>query len=178
MRRAASLAPVVLDINVLVAAVVGQEMEAAFESWPSPPPLRGDVSANAVGVLNDAVEFSLWLSPHVLDGTKRVLREFYRWSEIRAIRYERALKAISARSGGDVVVPTEAVTDCVDWEGNRILELALAAGTLLIVSSDDHLLRMSPWRGIPVVDPGAFVGRVDAMRRARFRAERRMPRKR
>lgn len=99
MRRAASLAPVVLDINVLVAAVVGQEMEAAFESWPSPPPLRGDVSANAVGVLNDAVEFSLWLSPHVLDGTKRVLREFYRWSEIRAIRYERALKAISARSG-------------------------------------------------------------------------------
>ena len=176
MRRAHSLAPVVVDINVLVAAVVGQEPEAAFESWPSPPPLRGDPSANAVGVLNDAVEFALWLSPHVLDGTKRVLREFYRWSDIRAIRYERTLKAIAARSGGDVVVPTEAVADCDDWEDNRILELALAAGALLIVSSDDHLLRMSPWRGIPVVDPGAFVGRVDAMRRARFRAEGRRPR--
>ena len=81
MKRAHTLAPVVLDINVLVAAIVDQEPEAAFESWPSPPLLQGDPSANAVGVLNDAVEFSLWLSPHVLDGTKRVLREFYRWSE-------------------------------------------------------------------------------------------------
>jgi predicted nucleic acid-binding protein len=172
LRPAQSLAPVVLDINVLVAAVVGQDPEAAFESWPSPPPLRGDPSANAVGVLNDAVEFSLWLSPHILEGTKRVLLEFYRWSDTRAARYEKVLITIAARSGGDVVVPTETVADCDDWEDNRILELALESGALLIVSSDAHLLAMSPWRGIPVVDAAAFVARVDAMRRARFRAER------
>ena len=41
-----------------------------IDSWPSPPPLRGDACANAVGVFNDAVEFALWLSPHI-DGTLR-----------------------------------------------------------------------------------------------------------
>jgi predicted nucleic acid-binding protein len=164
----------VLDINVLVAAVVDQHLEAAFESWPSPPPLRGDPSANTLGVVNDAVEFSLWLSPHILDGTKRVLRQFYRWSNTRAARYERALQRIATRSGGDVVLPTEAVADCADWEDNRILELALAAGALMIVSSDDDLLRMSPWRGIAIVAPPVFVQRVDAMRRARARQERRL----
>lgn len=155
-----------MDINVLVAAVVDQDPEASFESWPSPPPLRGDASANAVGVLNDAVEFALWLSPHILKGTLRVLREFFRWSDPRLARYRRALESIVARSGGRVVTPVDQVTDCDDWEDNRILELALAAGALLIVSSDEHLLGISPWRGIPILNPEAFVRRVDAMRRA------------
>ena len=155
-----------LDINMLVAAVVGQDPEASFESWPSPPPLRGDACANALGVVNDAVEFALWLSPHVLDGTLRVLREFFRWSDVRLGRYRRALGSIVDRSGGRIVIPTDQVADCHDWEDNRILELALAAGALLIVSSDEHLLNMSPWRGIPILDPLAFVRRVDAMRRA------------
>jgi predicted nucleic acid-binding protein len=158
--------PVVLDINVLVAAVVDQDPEAGFDSWPSPPPLRGDPCSNALGVLNDAVEFALWLSPHVLDGTLRVLREFFGWGEGRLVRYHRALDSIVTRSGGRVVVPVEQVADCDDWEDNRILELALAAGALLIVSSDEHLTGLSPWRGIPILDPQAFVRRVDAMRRA------------
>jgi predicted nucleic acid-binding protein len=61
------------------------------------------------------------------------------------------------------------VNDCDDWEDNRILELALAAGALIVVSSGEHLLAMSPWRGIPVLEPETFVGRVDAMRRAASR---------
>lgn len=159
----------VLDINVLVGAVVGQGPQATFDSWPSPPPLRGDANANALGVLNDAVEFALWLSPHILEGTLRVLREFFGWGEARLGRYRRALESIVARSGGRVVTPIENVSDCEDWEDNRILELALTAGALLIVSSDDHLLRLSPWRGAPILDPEAFVKRVDAMRRAAAR---------
>lgn len=158
--------PVVLDINVLVAAVVDPDPDATFESWPSPPPLRGDPAANALGVLNDAIEFALWLSPRVLDGTLRVLREFFRWSDPRLARYKRALESIVDRSGGRLVTPADLVTDCEDWEDNRILELALAAGALLIVSSDEHLLSLSPWRGTPILDPLAFVSRVDAMRRA------------
>lgn len=63
-------------------------------------------------------------------------------------------------------MPVDQVTDCDDWEDNRILELALTAGALLIVSSDEDLLGLSPWRGIPILDPEAFVRRVDAMRRA------------
>ncbi len=158
--------PVVLDINVLVGAVAGQDPEAAFDSWPSPPPVRGDSSANALGVLNDGVEFALWLSPHVLYGTLRVLRGFFGWSDSRLLRYRRALESIATRSGGRIVTPADEVKYCEDWEDNGILGLALAAGALLIVSSDDHLLSLSPWRGTPVVDPMAFVRRVDAMRRA------------
>jgi predicted nucleic acid-binding protein len=61
------------------------------------------------------------------------------------------------------------VSDCEDWEDNRILELAAESGAVLIVSSDRHLLNLSPWRGTPVVDPRTFVAKVDAMRRAQGR---------
>ena len=165
----------VVDINVLVEAVTSPEPLAAFESWPSPPPVRGDPSANTVGALNDAREFALWLSPHILDGTGRVLREFYGWSRPRSLQYLEVLKRIASRSGGATIEPTSKVTDCVDWEDNRILELASDAGAVLVVSSDDHLLAMSPWRGTPVVDPRTFVGKVDAMRRAQLRLERDQP---
>ena len=62
--------------------------------------------------------------------------------------------------------------DCEDWEDNRILELAAESGAVLIVSNDDHLLGMSPWRGTAVIDPRAFVAKVDAMRRAQLRVAR------
>ena len=53
--------PVVFDVNVLVLAVaVG---ESPFRSWPSPPPTSGNPSADCLGVVNDAAEFALWLSP-------------------------------------------------------------------------------------------------------------------
>lgn len=61
------------------------------------------------------------------------------------------------------------MTDCSDWEDNRVLELAETVGAFLIVSSDDDLLQMSPWQGIPIQTPEAFVSRVDAMRRAQQR---------
>ncbi|MFN2462271.1 MAG: putative toxin-antitoxin system toxin component, PIN family [Candidatus Dormibacteria bacterium] len=160
---------VVVDINVLVDAVTGQESEATFESWPSPPPVRGDPAANTLGVLNDAREFALWLSPHILDGTDRVLREYFGWSATRAAQYLDILARIAIRSGGATIEPDVEVSDCEDWEDNRILELAADSGAVLIVSSDSHLLDMSPRRGTPVVDPITFVSKVDAMRRAQGR---------
>ena len=44
-----------------------------FHSWPSPPPVRGSPSVNVIGILNDAREFSLFLSEHILANTVRVL---------------------------------------------------------------------------------------------------------
>ena len=55
--------------------------------------------------------------------------------------------------------------DCADCEDNRILELALDTGAILVVSNDADLTSMSPWRGIPVLRPREFASRVDAMRR-------------
>ena len=153
--------PVTFDVNVLVEAVAGGRH--AFWAWPTPPPLSGNVAANCVGIVNDAQEFALWLSPHILANLLRVLAELG-WSEQRASQYVGVLVEIADASGGGVAEPVVPVSDCDDYEDNRILELALANSSALIVSEDMDLLQMSPWRGIPVVRPAEFASRVDAMR--------------
>ena len=49
------------------------------------------------------------------------------------------------------------ITDCRDSKDNRFLALALDSESDCIVSGDDHLLAMNPWRGIEIVSPGAFL---------------------
>jgi uncharacterized protein len=53
--------------------------------------------------------------------------------------------------------PTEQVTDCRDKKDNKYLELALAAGASTVVSSDDDLLVLDPWRGIRILKPADYV---------------------
>ncbi len=172
MTERRSIQPVVFDVNVFIDAVVsGQD---SFESWPSPPPTSGHYAADCVGIVNDAVEFSLWLSPHVLTNIERVLEATeanagFEWDLEPIEEYLNVLVEIADASGGGVLEPDEEVTDCPDYEDNRILELALAAQAVLIVSNDSDLLHMTPWRGIPVLSPRDFAARVDASRRAKHR---------
>ena len=49
------------------------------------------------------------------------------------------------------VVPTTAVWDCIDTDDNMYLECALEAQADSILTGDDHLLRLHPWRNIPIV---------------------------
>lgn len=162
---------VTVDVNVFVAAVTGGN--DAFHSWPSPPPVRGNLAANVVGVLNDAREFSLFLTVHILANVVRVLTgrppDGYGWQVERAQDYVELLVEIAEAPGGGVVEPGEEVTDCPDHEDNRILECAAASGSMLIVTDDTDLISMSPWRGTPVVTAAEFVKRTDAMRRGHRR---------
>lgn len=153
-------------MNVLVAAVASAGPAASFEAWPSPPPTTGNPPAETVGILNDGREFLLYLSPHILGAVAAVLSSDFGWASEEIERYLASLVEVAFDSGGGVMDPTTRVADCEDWEDNRILELAVDAGALLIVSSDRHLLEMSPRRGIPIMPPSDFVARVDAMRRA------------
>jgi predicted nucleic acid-binding protein len=57
--------------------------------------------------------------------------------------------------------PSIAVSDCRDAKDDKYLELALAAGANMIVSSDGDLLVLHPWRGIPILSPAAFLARTD-----------------
>lgn len=159
--------PVTVDVNVFIAAVAGGN--DAFRSWPSPPPVRGKPAANVVGILNDAREFSLFTSEHILANTVRVLcgahPDGYGWEEKHAEEYVQVLVDIADASGGGVIEPSVTVTDCPDFEDNRILECAAASGSMLIVSDDTDLLSMSPWRGTPVLTSTAFAQRTDIMRR-------------
>ncbi len=56
------------------------------------------------------------------------------------------------------------VNDCPDPKDNPFLALALDAGATLLLASDPHLNQMHPWRGIPILNPAAFVAALSAQR--------------
>jgi predicted nucleic acid-binding protein len=163
--------PIVVDVNVFVGAITGGH--DSFWSWPSPPPVRGNLAANVVGILNDAREFALWVSEHILVNVVRVLSgappDGYGWEISAAQSYIEVLVDIAEASGGGVATPAVTVTDCPDHEDNRILVAAAASNAILIVSDDTDLLSLSSWRGTPIVSSKEFVTRTDAMRRSRRR---------
>ena len=157
--------PVVYDVNVLVGAVaVGN---STFRSWPSPPPISDSPFADCVGVVVDAAEFALWMSPHILTNTGRVLAQVMKWEAAQIEDLLAEYASIADDSGGGVFDPPATVSDCSDWEDNRILDLAAEVGAMLIVSDDADLTGMSPWRGTPILRPREFVAKVDGMRRHR-----------
>jgi predicted nucleic acid-binding protein len=155
--------PVVYDVNVLVGAAAGGN--SPYRSWPSPPPTSGNPFADCLGVIVDAAEFALWLSPHLLSNTERVLAKALDWAPERIATYLSVLSQVAAHSGGGVLDPPATVSDCSDWEDNRVLDLAAEVGALLVVSEDVDLTSMSPWRGTPILRPREFVAKVDGMRR-------------
>ena len=132
--------------------------------------MSGNAAANCVGIVNDAEEFSLFLSEHILSNILKVLVKLS-WAEPKAQEYAGLLVEIARASGGGIVEPAVSVNHSTDHEDNRILELALASGAMLLVSDDDGLVSLSTWRGTPIVRSSEFASRVEALRRVR----RRMP---
>jgi putative PIN family toxin of toxin-antitoxin system len=53
--------------------------------------------------------------------------------------------------------PAVRVSDCRDPKDNKYLELALAADAAIIVSSDDDLLVLHPWRGKSILRPADYL---------------------
>jgi hypothetical protein len=114
-----------------------------------------------------AAEFALWLSPHILANTGRVLATVLETPDDEVDEYLQVLVEIAEAAGGGITDPPQAVGDCPGWEDNRILDLAAAVGAFLIVSADVDLTCMSPWRLRPVIEPPQFGSMVDGSRRAR-----------
>lgn len=155
---------VVYDVNLLVTAAAGGN--SPFRSWPSPPPVSGNPSADCVGIIVDAAELSLWLSPHITANIERILADLFKWEPPEADAYLGALLSAAEQSGGGIVTDVpRTVHDCPDHEDNLVLDLAAEVGALIVVSNDTDLLSMSPWRGTPIIEPQAFAAKVDAMRR-------------
>jgi predicted nucleic acid-binding protein len=159
--------PVVFDVNVLVGAAAGGN--SPFRSWPSPPPTSGNPYADCLGIIVDAAEFGLWLSPHILDNTARVLTEGLKWTDGKVELYLRVVTEVTDHSGGGIIDPPSTVHDCHDHEDNRVRDLAAEVGALLIVSENADLTSMPPWRGTPILRPREFASKVDGMRRHRRR---------
>jgi uncharacterized protein len=53
--------------------------------------------------------------------------------------------------------PEVRIANCRDPKDDKYLELALAAGAEIIVSSDDDLLVLHPWRHVRIVRPAEYL---------------------
>ena len=56
-----------------------------------------------------------------------------------------------------VIEPTERITDCSDPDDNRVLECAVASKAGFIVTGDNALLRLNPFRNIQIVTAAQFL---------------------
>ena len=65
---------------------------------------------------------------------------------------------------GVTFAPVERVVDCRDAKDNKYLELALAAGADIIVSSDEDLLVLHPWRGVRILRPVEYLAEAGGHR--------------
>jgi uncharacterized protein len=58
--------------------------------------------------------------------------------------------------------PSLRITDCRDPKDDKYLELALAAGGETIVSSDDDVLVLHPWRGVRILRSADYLSLTQA----------------
>jgi uncharacterized protein len=115
-------------------------------------------SSTPMRALLAAVEHAtLALSTAVHDEIRQVLRRPKFAATFMPERQAAILEILT--TGAVWVEPDVSVTDCVDPNDNKYLELALAAGAAVIVSSDNHLLSLDPWRGARILRPAAFLSR-------------------
>jgi len=70
---------------------------------------------------------------------------------------ERMRFLVALLKEAELVHVTEEVTDCPDDKDNKFLELAVCAKARCIVSGDNDLLALNPFRGTPILKPEEFL---------------------
>lgn len=69
---------------------------------------------------------------------------------------ERMSFLVALLKEAEMVEITEAITDCRDVKDNKFLELVVSGKADCIVSGDEDLLVLNPFRGIPILTPREF----------------------
>ncbi len=133
-RRAALRA--VLDSNVYVSAF----------SRPGGVPAR--IWQQAITRL-----YSLLVSPAIISEVAKVLRHDFDWDDEPLIAQMKLLAKIA-----EIIRPSATLDEIkADPDDNRILECAIDGRADLIVSGDQHLLRLKSFRGIGIIGPMDFL---------------------
>ena len=110
--------------------------------------LRGE-QAEAIIRLATAGTITLVVSPAILDELNEKLRTKFGWSEERSGLFLKTVRLIV-----EVVEPDIELSVIIDDpDDNRILECAQAAQTALIVTYDQHLLRLKQYGLIGIIHP-------------------------
>ncbi len=125
---------VVLDTNVFISAFV-------FGGNP-----------RRVVQLAETAAYTLVISRAIQDETERILLGKFRWG-----RAQVAQACSPVWDLAQMVAPKSVVTAADDPDDNRILECALDAGAAVIVTGDQDLLRLNPYREVRIVPPAEFL---------------------
>ena len=97
----------------------------------------------------------IYLSSPVLAEIEAVLN---RRKFLKSISLERRFYMLGLLTGrGRFIIPSERVSARRDPGDDIYLELALAANADFLVSGDNDLLALDPWRGTRIVRPAEFV---------------------
>jgi putative PIN family toxin of toxin-antitoxin system len=59
-----------------------------------------------------------------------------------------------------LIEPHVQITACIDPKDDKFLSLAVSGNASLILTSDDHLLRLNPFRGIAILKPTEYLERT------------------
>lgn len=127
---------IVLDTNVLISGVFfGGIPGEILEAW----------SEGMVGLV---------LSPSIVDEYRRVGEELEdRYGDLG---FSDVLSVIVSNS--EIVNAADLETEITrDPDDDKFLACASSAGARVVVSGDDDLLSISPWKGIRVLAPRVFV---------------------
>ena len=97
------------------------------------------------------------LSKEILDEYQRVAEELS--NQFPSVHIEPIIELLTIHGE---VVETEGITvsACQDPDDNMFLECAIAGNSQVIVSGDNHLLKISGYQGIAVVKPREFTDNV------------------
>jgi putative PIN family toxin of toxin-antitoxin system len=125
---------VVLDSNIYISALL-------FGGNP-----RTVIELAEIGLFRIAV------SEPIQAEVERVLTGKFSWPRQKAREAEARIWSRALH-----VSPHLTVTDCADPDDNRILECALTADAAVIVTGDDHLLKLHPYQGIAILNPKQFL---------------------
>ncbi len=63
----------------------------------------------------------------------------------------------SLKQNAIFIEPTETITDCRDPKDNKFLELAVASDAQFIITGDEDLLILNPYRSITILKSGDFL---------------------
>ena len=110
-------------------------------------------TADEVLALGRAGVIELFISPPILEEIEGVLLRKFRWT---APRVREAARGI--RNFAELVASDESVNVVRDDEpDNRILDCAIAGSADVIVTGDQHLLKLKRFRNTMIVSPREFL---------------------
>ena len=130
----------VFDTNVVVSALLfsqGKPAQAFFAALD-----EGEVlaSADTIKELNDVLGREKF---------RRYVSEEERASFLQSLLRE-----------AELIETREKIRACRDPKDDKYLELAVSGAADCVISGDDDLLVLSPFRGIPILTPDEFLDRL------------------